>query len=322
MERITILTRRISLLSFLTKAARSSVKFVLFFLKTGIIDFDILFYYGHTAVTRSLVNGLRETKTAFNINPFSLDAIGDTVFVLSDVGALAQAIEWKRRGKIKKLLAGPNLVELPAGSQSIISDPAIDLVLVSSAMSVAIYEKINPALLGRVVSWYAGVDTDYWKPSDTPKEKEVLVYWKNTPKAFCTEAELLLKNAGCKIHRVVYGHYSRKKFKALLERSKFAVFLSITETQGIALAESWAMDVPTIVWDPEIEHYYLRGIQTTAAPYLAPENGMRWKELADLKSLLENGNLRPEDFSPRKWVMGNMTDKSSAELFLNIWKNC
>ncbi|MDQ3245115.1 MAG: hypothetical protein M3P22_02120, partial [bacterium] len=181
-----------------------------------------------------------------------------------------------------------------------------------------IYQTVNPALRGRVVPWYAGVDTTYWKPNNKAKNKEVMVYFKNAPKAFLTEVELILKKYGYTIHRVVYGHYSKNHFKKILEKSIFSIFLSITETQGIALAEAWSMDVPTLVWDPEIEHYYLRGVKTTSAPYLRKENGMRWKELRELDILLSDGNLNLESFSPRVWVLNNMTHKHSAELFLNI----
>jgi hypothetical protein len=313
---ITILTRKVSVQSFLWKSLRNLLRFLRTFVKTGIIDFTIFQYYGHTAVTRSLVMGLKELGIEFNLNPLFAKHVGETVFTLSDVGALKQAIEWKRSGKIKHLLGGPNLVEIPARSNDIISDPAIDVILVSSAMSVQIYETINPKLKGRVVSWYAGVDTHFWKPKDVEKGKDVLVYWKNAPKAFSIETENILKNNDYNIHRVVYGNYSRRMFKKLLNRCQFAVFLSITETQGIALAESWSMNVPTIVWDPQIEHYYLRNVPTTASPYLTTETGVRWKEFGDLEALLKTIDL--STFSPRQWTCTNMSDKTSAELFIKI----
>ena len=78
------------------------------------------------------------------------------------------------------------------------------------------------------------------------------------------------------------------------------------------------MNVPTIVWDPEIEHYYLRGVRTTSSPYLTPQNGLRWKELADLEILLRDNSLKQDTFSPRKWTLEHMTDKASAEMFMGI----
>lgn len=323
MKKITILTRPVSIYAFLTKAIRNSLRFSRTFIKTGVVDLDIFIYYGHTAVTKSLVYGMRDNMAEFNFNPFTTESIGNTVIVLNDVQALKQAIQWKKERRIKALLAGPNIVELPTKYNNLILSPEIDLVIVPSEMTVSIYKKLNPCLSGKVVSWYAGVDTAYWRPRNLPekKGKEVIVYWKNAPKAFSLEVELILKHKGYKINRVIYGHYSKARFKRLLERSVFAVFLSISETQGIALAESWAMNVPSIVWDPEIEHYYLRGIQTSAAPYLSKDTGIRWRELEDLELLLSNASLLLEKFSPRDWVMKNMSNKVSSEMLIQICKD-
>ncbi|MDB5259216.1 MAG: hypothetical protein JWO73_424 [Candidatus Taylorbacteria bacterium] len=321
MKKITILTRRASVKDFFAKGVRNALRFVRKFLKTGIIDFDMFIYYGHTAVTKSLIEGLREMGAEFDFNPLSAASIGGTVLVLSDVGALKQAIDLKKNGKIATLLAGPNLVELPTERDSILSSPEIDTVIVPSKMTADIYEKLNPALIGRIAVWYAGVDTDYWSPANPPKEKEILVYWKNAPKAFCLEAELILKKEGYKINRVTYGHYSKAEFRKLLRQSACAVFLSITETQGIALAEAWAANTPTVVWDPEIEHYYIRGVKTTSAPYLSKECGVRWKELSELKRLFSGKAFDPKAYSPREWVLENMSNRISAEMLVAISEN-
>ena len=51
-----------------------------------------------------------------------------------------------------------------------------------------------------------------------------------------------------------------------------AVFLSSSESQGIALAEAWSMNVPTFVWNPkpkELNGRYFPSVDS--APYLTPE---------------------------------------------------
>ena len=226
MKKITILTRQVSISASILISIRNFLRFLKYFITGGITDFDILFFSGHTAVTKSLINGLRQDNILFNYNPYFPKDVGDIVFVLSDVKALKQAIDLKKSGKIKTLIAGPNVVELPTNDH-MLSSSKIDLVLVPSKITVDIYEKLSPALTGKVVSWYAGVDVSYWKPTNLPKEKEVLVYWKNAPKAFCLEVELILKRKGYKINRIIYGHYNRKHFKKLLQKSMFAVFLSL-----------------------------------------------------------------------------------------------
>lgn len=321
MKKITILTRQVSIKASLRKLARNILRFFLKFLKTGVLDFDIFIYYGHTAVTKSLIYGLKELGVNFNYNPFFIKDVGDTVVVLSDPQAVNQAVNLKRQGKIKKLLAGPNIIEITTKYDKILSQKEIDLVIVSSNMTKEIYERTNSKLIGKIAIWYAGVDTSYWKSNQSIRQKNVLVYWKNATTAFSKEVELSLERNGYNVKRVIYGHYSKKRFKKLLQKSVFSVFLSITETQGIALVESWSMDVPTIVWNPEIEHYYLRGIQTTSAPYLTSQTGIKWRELDDLEELLKEKDFYKKGFSPRKWVMENMSNKCSAEMLIKICKS-
>lgn len=319
MNTLTILTRRVSRTDAFSKKIRNICKFAYVFIKGGIIDFDHIRYGGHIAVTRSLVCGLRELGTHFNYNPVSLSDVGDVVVVLSDVDAVRQAIELKRQGKIKKLLVGPNVVEMPTEHGNLLASPEIDTCLVPSDMTVAIYAHLAPALVGRIIPWYAGVDTTFWSPLNrVPTSKRVAVYWKNAPKTFCVQVERLLIAHGYEPVRIVYGRYNKKEFRRQLRESIFAVFLSITETQGIALAEAWATDVPTLVWDPQIEHYYIRGLQTTAAPYLSKEAGDRWKELGEFESLLGVLPDCIDGFHPRQWVMRHMTDRVAAEMLIRL----
>lgn len=319
MKKITILTREVSIGSCILRGLRNLIRFIRKILIKRVLDFDLLKYGGsHPAVTRSLINGFSKTKTFFNFNPLFSSAVGQIVIVLSDMDALRQAINWKQNSKIEKLIAGPNIIELPDESEKILASPEIDIWIVPSAMTIEIYERLNPALKGRVKSWYAGVDENFWLPGHLKNKKKVLIYQKNSPTPFFKKVEQKLKEHGFVTETVIYGRYSKKEYFKYLDESAFAIFLSIAETQGIALVEAWSMDVPTIVWDPEIEHYYIRGLKTTASPYLSEETGMRWKELREFETIITNLNDCLQKFSPRKWVLNNMTDAKSTQQLLEI----
>lgn len=87
---------------------------------------------GPSAVLRSLMNGLKGEGVDFNYNPKNGKDVGGVVIVLSHIEALREAIELKRSGKIKKLLAGPNLVNLPSDNLELVTHPLIDYYLVNS----------------------------------------------------------------------------------------------------------------------------------------------------------------------------------------------
>lgn len=99
---------------------------------------------GHYAVTRSLVEGLKKLNVSFNINP-SAKNLGNAVLVLTDICALQQAINLKRENKIKRLLAGPNLVIRANQYNEILNSKEIDLHIVPSEWIATAYVEDLPS---------------------------------------------------------------------------------------------------------------------------------------------------------------------------------
>lgn len=120
--------------------------------------------------------------------------------------------------------------------------------------------------------------------------------------------------------RLGYGDHTREEYKKELDRSSIAVFLSSFETQGIALAEAWAMDVPTLVWNPRSEASW-RGrsfVAKSSAPYLTAATGMDWITIDQLAQTLRDALAKRASFSPREWVLANMTDAICSAHLLEI----
>lgn len=275
-------------------------------------------YGGHHSVTRSLVEGLIKVNFNSNYNPQMLPEVGETVVVLSGIEALKQAIDWKRKGKIKKLLVGPNLMTRSNECDNILSSPEIDICIVPSDWVRIAYEEDAPALVGRIICWYAGVDENFWKPKEGCKKgKNVLVYWKTESEDFCRQTEETLIEHGWNPLRVVYGKYKNEDFKDILSKCIFAVFLSRSESQGLALAEAWSMNIPTLVWNPQ--EVIINGRKysvTSSCPYLSDLTGREWMTFSGLDELLHDVEMKLKTFQPRKWVLENMTDEISARKLL------
>lgn len=278
-------------------------------------------YGGPHSVTKSLINGLSQLGVPFNYNPSREVDVADLVIVLADPNALRQAITLKRSGRIKKLLAGPNLVVLAKDDGGILAAPEVDICIVPSYWVQPSYEDDQPSLKNRIQIWYAGVDVDYWRPQKTLQQKleqgykDVLVYWKTESQEFCNRAESALKRHGFNPIRLRYGAYSRDQFKAQLEKVLFAVFITRSESQGIAFAECWAMDVPTLVWDPQ-QPLAIKGKvhwPIAACPYLSIWTGLLWKNENELSVLVHNIATQLRQFAPRDWIIDNMTDEISAK---------
>jgi hypothetical protein len=236
--------------------------------------------------------------------------------------ALKQAISWKRSGKIKRLLAGPNLVVSPKDHNGIILSPEIDKYMVNSEWTKTAYIEDAPQLSQNIAIWPAGVDTKYWAPSQLLSIKNtnnVLVYWKTESLEFCQTIEQILRKHNWNPIRIQYGHYNQETYKQMLENSVFAVFISRSESQGLALAEAWAMDVPTIVWNPN--ELTINGriySESSACPYLTLQTGICWKSFEEFEQSLLNIPLHLISFSPRAWVLKNMSDAASANILISI----
>jgi len=271
-------------------------------------------YGGHYAVTRSLVEGLQKIGADFNYNPVNKRNIRENVIVLAGVQRLREAIALKKKGTIRFLMAGPNIVDDVRSENELVADPAIDYYIVPSAWVKELVIKDCSKLKERVLCWSAGIDSQYWKPAkDKDERDEVLVYWKTEPEAFYRQVEILVKEKGMKPVLIKCGDYTADEYKRELDNVKFAIFISRTESQGIALAEAWSMDVPTFVFDPGEFFFNGRMVDNVSScPYLTRSTGLRWQNLEDLKRIMDDKNSFV-GFSPRAYVLGQFTDEYSAK---------
>lgn len=277
---------------------------------------------GPSSVSCSLFNGLQKLGATFNFNP-SKDNVRETVIVLSNPDLLRQAINLKRQGKIKYLLAGPNLVVRPIECDRLVTAPEIDIYFVPSLWVKVFYLEDEPCLKNRIDIWPTGVDETFWQPSKTvSKNNNVLLYQKTNDHQLINNVIKILKRNGFNPLPIVYGNYTIEEYKKLLDKSLFAVFIGNSESQGIALAEAWSMNIPTLVYN--LRKYTASGKVCTInsfCPYLTEQTGIDWRDLEELEGWIKAIPICLEDFSPRNWVLKNMTDCVSAQHILNLIKN-
>jgi len=278
-------------------------------------------YPGHFALVRSVVEGLREIRADFNFNPQRVGDIGRAVYAPENA-ALVEAAALKRRGRVDYLVAGPVNAMFPDEDGGVLQLPEIDRLIVAGEWMKDFYRDA-PALLAKSVACPCGVDTNFWKPTGAARTKTAVVYWKSGSEAFCAAVEQVVRDAGLEPRRVRSGHgehahFTREAFRALLDEAAVGVFLSAFETQGLALAEAWSMNLPTLAWDPRAETEW-RGrpfVAGSSAPYLTAATGRLWRTLDELPALLRSTLADLDAFQPRRWVLDHMTDAiCSAALY-------
>lgn len=276
-------------------------------------------YTGHYAVTRSLCEGLKELNINFNYNPRFPYQIKKQVIVLSNVNALRQCIKLKEKGVIKKLLAGPNIVVRSNEYNQLLGDDKIDTVIVPSEWVKQAYIEDLPVIKDRISVWAAGINPLFYNNTNQIKSKRILIYWKALDEKYIADLSEMIHQAGFESYCLKYGTYTMDSFKNELSNASAVVYLSFSESQGLALQEIWSMDIPTFVWQPEQLIISEKSYNNfSSAPYLTAETGLFFYNLKELEAILINLKNHQYNFKPRKIVMERYTDAICANNLLNI----
>ncbi|MBX7184552.1 MAG: hypothetical protein K1Y01_05335 [Vicinamibacteria bacterium] len=273
--------------------------------------------HGPSAVQRSLRAGLTQLGIGFNENPVR-EECARVVYVPGGPDSLGRAIQWRREGRVDRILAGPNIVDDPDRGDRILQASEVDVAIVASDWVRQFFAAAAPRLAPKLRVCPAGVDIDAWRPSGG-RRRVGLVYVKNSDTHDPSAVMDALAEAGLAPAIVRYGRYSPGEYRAVLDQTRLAVFLSTSETQGIALAEAWAMDVPTLVWNPRRPvRDWVVTVQSSSCPLLTPATGAEWVTLDELRSLLSRHNRAAETFGPREWTVENLSDVVCARRLLSI----
>ena len=115
------------------------------------------------------------------------------------------------------------------------------------------------------------------------------------------------------------GFYEPQDYQKLLDQSLLTLFISHSETQGLAMFESWSMNVPTFHWDPEFMNYYGTPYpESSSAPYLTKDLGSSFKDFEDFKNKFSDFYENCHQLQPRKIILEKYTNSHSADLFISI----
>jgi hypothetical protein len=280
----------------------------------GINNFH--FYRGHKAVTRSLLTGLKELNVSYEYNPYFIENCTEIVIVLSGIKTLKQALLLKKSGRIKKLVVGPNVVVFPSDFHFILNSCEINFCIFPSDWVLRMFENQIPDLTKKSIVWPAGVDVNFWTPVSKINTRKglrnlkLLIYLKSDNIFF----EGLIKWISSTFNYVdfiEYGNYKPNQYLSKLRESDCLIMLGGSESQGLALVEAWSCNVPTFVYSVNELKMTNFKVSCSSAPYLSCHTGVFFNSLLELQLKLES--FESFNFTPRNWVLDNLTDSKSVE---------
>jgi len=130
------------------------------------------------------------------------------------------------------------------------------------------------------------------------------------------------------VESVVYGSYTQQEYRSLLGRGKGMIFLCEHESQGLAYQECLSSGVPILAWDqgryldPNRFAWGQPNIKATSVPYFDDRCGERFAGSEDLDEKLSifMGKIDASAYSPRDFIMENLTLKRCAAQFLSFFE--
>ncbi len=259
---------------------------------------------GPDAVRDSLLRGLKESGIEHRLDP--LIHYGETALVLSGVNALKKAIVLKKKGVFKKLIAGPNIISLPSHYNSIITNPSIDKVLVPSEWVRDLWIQKAPELESRLVVFPSGTRIH----GSSTRNGEIIIYDKLNDETVATDIQTNLNELGYKTRVLKYGRFKQSDYFESLKSAVVVIYLGSSESQGLALQEAWAHDVPTIVKrvTEVITTDFNWEEPKLAAPYLTNELGFFFDSTDELPNLIE----KVKTLHPKEYCDQNLSDKATV----------
>lgn len=174
-----------------------------------------------------------------------------------------------------------------------------------------------------------GVDLGTFAPTGEPKEWDCLVYVKRRPTELVQHVLEILAAQQVKWRMFQYGSYKEEDYRAALCRAKWMLVLDAHESQGFALQEAMACNVPLLVLDAtsmydETEggrstyaHLKPRRLAATSVPYWSEECGIRCENVLEVGEVVETMQKEWTRFTPREYIRRTLSYEACMRRLLD-----
>jgi len=280
--------------------------------KSVLLAFNNETHRGPGMVAKNLQEGLRRIGV-YVLKPEEGDAKYKGYLQPSHPGFLNS---WVKNNQ--KVLMGPNLFVLPTDSPELCKG-FTDFVVPGQWVKDK-YKKFDLLKEKNIHVWPVGIDTDEWSPVDKNDEQkfDCLIYHKNRGQRDLAVTEAICRKYNLSFKTLKYGEYDENDLKITAPKSKFAILVNGTESQGIAYMQILSTNTPCYVfnktsWTAEDKSIT---VPATSIPYWDERCGSASNDV-DLKhfeEFLEKLNT----FSPREYILENHTLEKSAKKYYNL----
>lgn len=162
------------------------------------------------------------------------------------------------------------------------------------------------------------VDIDrFTNTNRTPQENTVMLYCKRRDPSLFAYGKEFLQKQRFEVVEIVYGNYKEEDFIKTLQTVSCALWIGCHESQGFALGETLASDVPVCVWNVKsLQEEWGGGrpdIPATTCAYWSPMCGEVFYEKEELEECWRTFQSKLHLYRPREFVLKELSVEACAE---------
>ena len=145
----------------------------------------------------------------------------------------------------------------------------------------------------------------------TLREK-VMIYFKHRDHIDLNDIEIFFKNKS--IDYTIFSYdkqYNENEYIKFLQDTKYCIWIDAHESQGFALQEALACDVPLLVWNissmnQEYGSHY-SDVPATTVPYWDDRCGELFYNINDFETIYNTFIKKIETYKPRNFILENLS---------------
>jgi hypothetical protein len=227
---------------------------------------------------------------------------------------------------------GPNIVVLPKDLPWFLPTLNKCIYIHPSTWCVNVWRVLKFKLC-ELRSWPVGIDWEHFTCERSfESEKNVMLYIKNQPTSLANIALKYIELKGFKAQIVRYGTYMEDEFKRVLQNSHFGIWIGTTESQGIALLEALASDLPLIVLNntkvsnssgTKLYRFpkEMDNLTATTIPYFDKSCGIIIDNIEDLGTAIEEMFNSIGKFTPQSYIRNNLSLEICTQKLLQLFQD-
>ena len=222
-----------------------------------------------------------------------------------------------------KFVFGPHFSVFPEVPQILLINKPNSVYIQPSQWAVDIW-KLFPICNGlNMKSVPFGVDTERFAPNGSFR-KDVFIYFKSRKIEELIYVTSFLSTIGLSFRIFNYSEkYNENEYLQFIQRAKFGIWIGRHESQGFALEEALACNVPLLVWDVtsmnQEEGYHYPDFKATCIPYWDKRCGEYFYNKSEFISTFQIFFDKIDLYAPREYILQNLTMDKCCEYFEELF---